>query len=140
MIFAPVAEELFFRYYMYNNLKYKYSSVFIANIISSVIFGFFHISMYGYDLNAVMMISIGGMALAYCYEKTRTIWTPMIMHSLHNGLVSFGQCLTTPFFTILTLIYIILSGSIGIIELIKHLKVRKTFNEIQTNSVPSEQE
>ncbi|UTC67617.1 MULTISPECIES: CPBP family intramembrane glutamic endopeptidase [unclassified Treponema] len=139
MIFAPVAEELFFRYYMYNNLKYKYSSVFIANIISSVIFGLFHISMYGYDLNAVMMISMGGMALAYCYEKTRTIWTPMIMHSLHNGLVSFGQCLTTPFFTILTLTYIILGGSFGIIELIKYLKRRKTFNEIQTDTLPNAQ-
>ncbi|EMB35329.1 CPBP family intramembrane glutamic endopeptidase [Treponema denticola] len=140
MIFAPVAEEMLCRYYMYNNLKYKYSSVFIANIISSIIFGLFHISMYGFDLNAVMIISITGMAFAYCYEKTKTIWTPMIMHSLHNGLICFERCLTKPFFTVLTLTYIILGGSIGIIELIKHLKVRKTFNEIQTNSVPSEQE
>ena len=140
MIFAPVAEEMLCRYYMYNNLKYKYSSVFIANIISSIIFGLFHISMYGFDLNAVMIISITGMAFAYCYEKTKTIWTPMIMHSLYNGLIYFGRCLTKPFFTVLTLTYIILGGSIGIIELIKHLKVRKTFNEIQTNSVPSEQE
>ena len=140
MIFAPVAEEMLCRYYMYNNLKYKYSDALIANIISSVIFGLFHISMYGYDLNAVMIISITGMAFAYCYEKTKTIWTPMIMHSLHNGLICFERCLTKPFFTILTLTYIILGSSIGIIELIKHLKRRKEINEVQTDTLPHVQE
>ena len=135
MIFAPVAEEMLCRYYMYNNLKYKYSDALIANIISSVIFGLFHISVYGYDLNAVMIISITGMAFAYCYEKTKTIWTPMIMHSLHNGLICFERCLTKPFFTILTLTYIILGSSIGIIELIKHLKRRKEINEVQTDTL-----
>ncbi|MGI5084590.1 lysostaphin resistance A-like protein [Treponema putidum] len=139
LIFAPVAEELVFRYCMYNALKYQYSSVFIANIISSVIFGLYHIGVYGYDLSAVMIISIIGMALAYGYEKTKTIWTPMIMHSLYNGLIYFGRCLTNPFFTILTLTYIILGGSLGIIELIKHLKRRKQ-NAIQTNSAPHVQE
>ena len=140
MIFAPVAEEMLCRYYMYNNLKYKYSDALIANIISSVIFGLFHISVYGYDLNAVMIISITGMAFAYCYEKTKTIWTPMIMHSLHNGLICFERCLTKPFFTILTLTYIILGSSIGIIELIKHLKRRKEINEVQTDTLPHVQE
>ena len=135
MIFAPVAEEMLCRYYIYNNLKYKYSDALIANIISSVIFGLFHISVYGYDLNAVMIISITGMAFAYCYEKTKTIWTPMIMHSLHNGLICFERCLTKPFFTILTLTYIILGSSIGIIELIKHLKRRKEINEVQTDTL-----
>lgn len=135
MIFAPVAEEMLCRYYMYNNLKYKYSDALIANIISSVIFGLFHISVYGYDLNAVMIISITGMAFAYCYEKTKTIWTPMIMHSLHNGLICFERCLTKPFFTILTLTYIILGSSIGIIELIKHLKRKKEINEVQTDTL-----
>ncbi len=140
MIFAPVAEEMLCRYYMYNNLKYKYSDALIANIISSVIFGLFHISVYGYDLNAVMIISITGMAFAYCYEKTKTIWTPMIMHSLHNGLICFERCLTKPFFTILTLTYIILGSSIGIIELIKHLKRRKEINEVKTDTLPHVQE
>lgn len=126
MICAPVAEEMLCRYYMYNNLKYKYSDALIANIISSVIFGLFHISMYGYDLNAVMIMSITGMAFAYCYEKTKTIWTPMIMHSFFNGLICFERCLTKPFFTILTLTYIILGGSLGIIELIKYLNKEKT--------------
>lgn len=140
MIFAPVAEELLFRYYMYNNLKYQYSNAFIANIISSVIFGLFHISVYGYDLSAVILISIIGMALAYVYEKTKTIWTPMIMHSLYNALVYFERCLAKPFFTILTLIYIILGSSIGIIELIKHLKRRKEINAIQTDTLPHVQE
>jgi len=135
IIFAPVAEEMLCRYYMYNNLKYKYSDALIANIISSVIFGLFHISVYGYDLNAVMIISITGMAFAYCYEKTKTIWTPMIMHSLHNGLICFERCLTKPFFTILTLTYIILGSSIGIIELIKHLRRRKEINEVQTDTL-----
>nr|WP_303934824.1 CPBP family intramembrane glutamic endopeptidase [Treponema denticola] len=139
MISGPVAEELLFRYCMYNALKYKYSSVFIANIISSVIFGLIHINAYGYDLSAVMIISILGMVLAYGYEKTKTIWTPMIMHSLYNGLIYFGRCLTTPFFTILTLTYIILGGSIGIIELIKHLRRRKQ-NAIQTDTLPHIQE
>ena len=138
MISGPVAEELLFRYCMYNALKYKYSSVFIANIISSVIFGLIHINVYGYDLSAVMIISILGMVLAYGYEKTKTIWTPMIMHSLYNGLIYFGRCLTTPFFTILTLTYIILGGSIGIIELIKHLRRRKQ-NAIQTDTLPHPQ-
>ena len=80
------------------------------------------------------------MALAYVYEKTKTIWTPMIMHSLYNALVYFERCLAKPFFTILTLIYIILGSSIGIIELIKHLKRRKEINEVQTNSLPHVQE
>lgn len=125
MICAPVAEEMLCRYYMYNNLKYKYSDALIANIISSVLFGLFHISVYGYDLNPVIILSILGMALAYGYEKTKNIWTPMIMHCLYNGLIYFGSCLTKPFFTILTLTYIILGGSLGIIELIKYLNKEK---------------
>uniref|UniRef100_UPI00056DD0D2 CPBP family intramembrane glutamic endopeptidase n=1 Tax=Treponema pedis TaxID=409322 RepID=UPI00056DD0D2 len=64
---------------------------------------------------------------AYVYEKTKNIWTPMIMHSFYNGLIYFGRCLTNPFFTVLTLTYIILGGSLGVIELIKYLKRRKTF-------------
>ncbi|WP_225969422.1 CPBP family intramembrane glutamic endopeptidase [Treponema pedis] len=139
MIFAPVTEELLFRYYMYNNLKYQYSNALIANIISSVIFGLFHISVYGYNLSAVMIISIIGMALAYVYEKTKNIWTPMIMHSFYNGLIYFGRCLTNPFFTVLTLTYIILGGSFGVIELIKYLKRRKQ-NEVQTDTLPHVQE
>jgi CAAX amino terminal protease family protein len=139
MLFAPIAEELFFRYCMYNALKYQYSNAFIANIISSVIFGLFHISVYGYDLNPVIILSILGIALAYGYEKTKNIWTPMIMHCLYNGLIYFGRCLNEPFFTILTFTYIILGGSLGIIELVKYLKRRKQ-NEVQINTLPHVQE
>ncbi|MGF7109690.1 hypothetical protein J2Z29_002257, partial [Treponema pedis] len=57
----------------------------------------------------------------------------------YNGLIYFGRCLTNPFFTVLTLTYIILGGSFGVIELIKYLKRRKQ-NEVQTDTLPHVQE
>ncbi len=128
---APVCEEVFFRFYYYNSLKAKYNDKLTANIISSLIFALFHISMYGLDFILIITISIFAMLLAYAYEKTKTIWTPILMHSLHNASVSFFSYLTTPYRTLLSLIYIAVAIILITIEIIKYLKRRKINDSIK---------
>ncbi|MEL3911465.1 CPBP family intramembrane glutamic endopeptidase [Treponema pedis] len=130
---TPLFEEIFYRGYLYNGLKLTYSNRNAAIIISGMIFGIYHIPRYGYDFGIIILVLLG-IALAHCYEKTGTIWTPIIMHSLYNILINFGKLLTMPFYIILMFTYIILGGIVGTVELIKYLKRRKTFNDIQSYS------
>ncbi len=128
---APVCEEVFFRFYWYNSLKAKYNDKLTANIISSVIFALFHISMYGLDFIMIITISIFAMLLAYAYEKTETIWTPIFMHSLHNASVSFFSYLTRPYRTLLSLFYIAVAIILIMIEIIKYSKRRKINSQVK---------
>jgi len=81
VIIPPVAEEFVCRYVMLNALK-KYGNGF-AIIATSLFFGFMHARV-----NAFIYATLMGVFLAYIAIKTKSIWFPVIMHAIVNG-VSF---------------------------------------------------
>lgn len=88
VIFAPVVEELLFRYLIYNGLK-KINPIF-AHIIVGLLFGFFHV--WGYVIiereyiQLVNMLPYVVMSLGFSviYSKTNNILCSIIVHMTIN--------------------------------------------------------
>ncbi|MBO5183038.1 MAG: CPBP family intramembrane metalloprotease [Bacilli bacterium] len=82
IIYAPIVEEITFRKTFRNLISNKYLFI----ILSGMVFGLVHISS-NTSLNDFLMVIpyiIMGIDLSYIYYKTDTIYTTMIIHSLHN--------------------------------------------------------
>ena len=75
VIFAPIAEELFFRGFLLGRWKQKWNTR-TAIIISSLLFGLAHSDPIGATAFGVVMCLL--------YLKTKTLYVPMIAHSLNN--------------------------------------------------------
>jgi len=92
LIWAPIGEELLYRGYMYGHLREKYG-VITANLISSFFFGIRHATHFlfllpNYPYVAAMYwvihAFIFGVLIAYAYEKSETLYVPMIIHFIFN--------------------------------------------------------
>lgn len=79
LVFAPVIEEHVFRGYMYPILK-KYTGMIPAALFTSLLFGCVHNSGM-----ALLALSFMSLILIFLYEKTKTIWAPVIMHFAFNA-------------------------------------------------------
>jgi len=77
-VFGPVAEEIFFRGFMYPAIK-RITGGIGAVIITSVIFAALHAHLAGF-----MPIMALGILLAYLYEKTGSLASSMAVHIMHN--------------------------------------------------------
>ncbi|MDT3699038.1 MAG: CPBP family intramembrane glutamic endopeptidase [Thermincola sp.] len=80
-ILAPISEELYFRGMVYPLIRSKWG-VRTALILS----GFFFSAMH-FDLYRLIPIGVGGMVLAYFYEKTGSLVTSITAHSTWNTLM-----------------------------------------------------
>lgn len=77
-IFGPVAEEIFFRGFMYKAVKKKTGAA-VAVIITSVVFSLLHAHIVGF-----VPIFALGVLLAYLYEKTGSLTSSIAVHISHN--------------------------------------------------------
>lgn len=81
---APLSEEIFFRGFVYGGLR-RTLPVWPAVIISGAIFGPFHFT--GVDsLGVVPQLAVFGAILAWLYEKTGSLWPPILLHGINNTL------------------------------------------------------
>ncbi|HLV79424.1 MAG TPA: CPBP family intramembrane glutamic endopeptidase [Chthonomonadaceae bacterium] len=76
---APIGEEVFFRGFVYNALKTRLN-VPLAIVLSGLAFALVHFSPL-----ALLPIWLMGMALAFTYERTRSLWVTILMHAVNNG-------------------------------------------------------
>lgn len=92
IIWAPIGEELFYRGYMYGEMKKKISK-FWAAIISTAFFGIRHATHFFFLLPEYPLIpalywavhaAIFGFIMVYAYEKTDSLYIPMSIHFLTN--------------------------------------------------------
>ena len=80
LIIAPIYEELIFRGVIYDDTKKLFNAK-IAALVSSILFGLMHFNG-GYS--QVIKTAIGGLLSAYCYEKTKSLYACILLHSLNN--------------------------------------------------------
>lgn len=80
ILFGPLAEELFFRGFLYNLIRQKYGFVVSALIVSSI-FAMLHKTP-----QEVFPLFILSITLCYVYERIQNIASPILFHILHNTL------------------------------------------------------
>ena len=81
-ILAPVSEELFFRGMLFGGLRLRMRPL-PAALISGAVFGGLHATT---GISAVPPLIFLGVALALLYEKTGSLWPPIILHLVNNCL------------------------------------------------------
>ena len=84
---VALAEELIFRGYIYHKLLEIKDNKWFAIIISSIIFGFFHI--FSGNIIQIIMTTFLGIFFCICREKIKgcTLLSLIIAHGVHNGMI-----------------------------------------------------
>ncbi len=77
-LWAPVAEEVFFRGFAMSGLANRYGLA-MAVVLSSALFALAHL-----DIASLVPTFILGLALGWVYLRTRSIWPCIFVHGLHN--------------------------------------------------------
>jgi membrane protease YdiL (CAAX protease family) len=87
VIMAPLAEEIFFRGFIFAGLV-RPLGLRVAMVLSGFLFGAFHVT--GPDtVGLVVPFGVVGMLFAWVYYRTGSLWTSIATHFLFN-LVSFA--------------------------------------------------
>lgn len=82
VIITPIIEEILYRGIIFNLLLKKYS-VNISLIVSSLIFAFVHLRFIGFGY-----LFLYGLLFGFAYYKTKSIFTPIIIHFVINLMAS----------------------------------------------------
>jgi len=88
VILAPIVEEAMFRGALFGTIRLK--NRFVAYVVSTLLFCVFH--LWGnliFDFSWTMVLYLvqyvpAGIALAWCYERGGTIWSPILLHAIIN--------------------------------------------------------
>lgn len=92
-ILGPIIEEFTFRKAFYDIFKNK--DVFI--VVSGIIFGLMHVIFSfnsAWDFFYVIPYSALGISFAFMYVKTDNLFTPMMMHIIHNSLLTLASIIS----------------------------------------------
>jgi membrane protease YdiL (CAAX protease family) len=114
---APVAEEFFFRGFMFSALAGR-MGVGAAALVTGAIFGVIHLP--GAPLMGVAVLVAFGVALCLLYWRTGSLIPCMALHALNNA-ISFGFTKSLPAWAMLALI----AGSVGLVVLIATALARR---------------
>jgi uncharacterized protein len=85
IVFAPMLEELGFRVFLFNAFA-RHAPVWIAALVSGLIFGAVHSTSPGQLLTVSVPLACGGAVLAGVYAISRNYWSAVITHALFNAL------------------------------------------------------
>lgn len=82
-VIAPFLEELFFRGFVYRVFT-KTWPVWLGSILTALLFAGIH-----FQVHTIIPLFILGLILNYSYQKTGSVWTAVVFHSLNNT-IAFG--------------------------------------------------
>lgn len=86
VVLPPIAEEILFRGFMYQNLK-SVINVRVAAVITSALFAVAHLEFFGNNsLNWIAAIDtfVLSLFLIWLLNKTNNLWAPILLHALKN--------------------------------------------------------
>jgi uncharacterized RDD family membrane protein YckC/membrane protease YdiL (CAAX protease family) len=81
-VVAPIAEETFFRGFVFSGLRQRLPEIPSA-LISGLVFGAVHAPT---GPTAIIPLALLGMLLAMLFERTGSIWPGVIAHAINNSL------------------------------------------------------
>jgi membrane protease YdiL (CAAX protease family) len=84
IVAAPVAEEIFFRGFLFGGLR-RGLPFLAAALVSAVIFGAFHYTG-PHSLTVLPQLAFLGLVLAWIYERSGSIYPTIALHVLNNAL------------------------------------------------------
>jgi uncharacterized protein len=87
---APFAEEFFFRGFFYGALRTRFS-VAVAAIIDGLVFGLIHFEGGTDGLLIVPPLAVLGVVFCLVYEKTRSLYPVVALHSINNSIAYAAQ-------------------------------------------------
>ena len=88
VLFAPVVEEVLFRGALFGTLRTK--NRLLAYIVSALVFSLYHLwqsMLLNFDWTLLLFILQyvpASIALAWCYERSGSIWSSILLHALIN--------------------------------------------------------
>ena len=83
-------EEVLFRGLVFGNLKGK--SLAVAYVLSCVLFALAHVWSFAADSQTLtrffvlLQYLVPGFVLAWSYDRSGTLWTPIALHAVYNAL------------------------------------------------------
>ena len=83
VVVAPLSEELFFRGFMFSGLR-RSISLWPAAVVSAAVWGSLHLG--GGNVGVAIQLSVFGVILAWLYERSGTLWAPIIAHTINNSI------------------------------------------------------
>lgn len=89
-LIGPIIEELIFRKVIFNGLRRK-MNVFVAAILSSIIFGLFHL-----EIAHLLIYFAMGIVFTFLYVQTKRIIVPIIVHMSLNTITVLLQLTIDP--------------------------------------------
>ena len=84
--FAPLIEELLYRGFLNNLLRGKVNT-FVRMSIVSILFAAIHFPTYIHNWIQFLAYLIGSIVLFLVYERRRSLFDAILLHSLYNGLL-----------------------------------------------------
>jgi len=84
-VLAPVAEEVFFRGFLYAGMRSRWG-VGWALVASSLIFALIHLTP-----SVLPPLFIMGLLLAYLYERSNSLWPSVLLHAAVNSIAFIGM-------------------------------------------------
>lgn len=94
-VVAPIAEELFFRGFLFGGLRKR--GLVVALLVSGVAFGLAHVA--SAPIGFIVPLGALGVLLALLYERTGSLYPSIALHALNNSIafgVSDGRPLAIP--------------------------------------------
>jgi membrane protease YdiL (CAAX protease family) len=83
-VLGPVGEEVFFRGFAYSALRKKYG-VRRGILVSALFFGTYHMIPW-----QIPYAVVAGVLLAFVYEKTQSLYPPILFHIINNSVALLG--------------------------------------------------
>lgn len=90
-VVAPIVEEMVFRGFMYGGFE-RSLGAFPAVLLTSAVFTVMHFQYNYYELLSIFVL---GLVLAWARMKTQSLWTPIVMHAVNNGLALMAVLMTS---------------------------------------------
>lgn len=108
-LFAPIFEEIIFRFGLYEYLNKKIKSKVIVMLLTSIIFSAIHF----YEIDGFVILLVISLIWNYSYFKTDNLIYPIILHFIHNiyamiGYIKLNNIIYIVFGVICLIIYMLL--------------------------------
>jgi uncharacterized protein len=83
IIIGPISEEIVFRGFLFEGFRKSHMGIVLTIILTSLAWTLLHLGG-DYDLYYLSSIFVSGLLMGFMRVKTRSIWSPLLMHSFAN--------------------------------------------------------